>query len=150
MFITSGIAIMTDEKKSIEQKNTVTGNNIQAGVLNTGIMGDVTVTMGNMTQTISNLPTATEDDKAKLNALVKQLEEALKALPAEQQKDAEKVAKRTQELVSEIETEEPETDLIQAKATALQNAAKNIASVMPIVGGIVASIFNIAKITIGG
>lgn len=141
---------MSDEKKSVDQKNSITGSNIQAGVLNTGIMGDVTVTMGNMTQIISNLPTAAEDDKAKLNALVKQLEEALKALPADQQKDAEKVATRTEELVSELKNDELETEMIQAKATALQNAAKNIASVMPTVRDIVTAIFSIAKITMGG
>ncbi len=137
---------MTDDKKPNEQKNTISNSTIQ-GVVNLGNMRDVQITMGDLTQA---LPNATDDEKAQLAALVQQLEAALQALPADQQKDAEKIAKRSQELISEIDTEEIETEVIQNKATALQNAAKNIAGVMPIVGSIVASIFQIAKINIGG
>lgn len=139
---------MTDDKKPNEQKNTISNSNIQ-GVVNLGNMSDVDIKMSDLTQTISSLPTAADDEKAQLAALVQQLEAALRALPADQQKDAEKIAKRSQELVDEVKADELEPEIIQAKAAALQNAAKNIAGVMPLVGSIVAAIFQIAKINIG-
>ena len=58
--------------------------------------------------------------------MVDDLWAALAILPAEQKVGAEKIAKRTEELVSEVSTDEPDKKGVEAKVNLLKSAAENI------------------------
>ncbi len=123
---------MSDEKNP---KINISGN-MQGGMVNIGgtqtFHGTVTITMGDMTQTIQQ-GTAAPSDKEALQALVDQLRAAIAAapIPAEHKASVERVAKRTEELVSEVSSGEIDKEAIESKANLLKKAAENIKDVLP-------------------
>jgi len=118
---------------------------MQGGMVNIGgnqtVHGRVTITIGDMTQTIQQGPTALGDKEA-LQALVDQLRAAIAAAPilAEHKASVERVDKRTEELVSEVSSGEIDKEAIESKANLLKEAAENIKDVLPTVVLIGASI----------
>lgn len=119
------------------------GGNITAGNLNMGgnqtFHGDVTISMRDMTQTIQK-GSGTPEDKETLQKLFDQLKEALAAVPEQHQENAAKVAKRTEELVSEVSEQKMDKEGVEVKANLLKKAAENIKEVLPDVFTIAGSI----------
>lgn len=114
----------------------VSGGNVNIGGTQT-IHGNVTIhyNYGQMIQTIqqgSGEPT----DKAKLEALMAELKTALAQVPDSQKAAAEKVVRRTEELITEASRPEVEKDAVEAKANLVKTAANNISEVLPVVLGI--------------
>ena len=134
---------MPDENKN----NIHIGGSVQGGNVNIGgtqtFKGNVTVSMGDLSANIGAIPNADADQKAELAKLVTQLQEALKSVPAEKKEDAEKIAKRTQELVEEAGAAKPDGEAIEAKANLLKKAAENIQGALPVVFGIAGSIIGL-------
>jgi ElaB/YqjD/DUF883 family membrane-anchored ribosome-binding protein len=130
---------MSDEKPNIS----ISGSTIQGGIANIGgtqtFQQSVTLTMGNLSATVGGM-NAAPDDKAALQKLIAELEAALKQAPAARQADAEKIAKRTKEVVEEASAAQPDQDAVAAKANLLKKAAENVASVLPVVTGIAVNI----------
>jgi len=123
---------MSDEKNP----NINISGSVQGGMVNIGgnqtVHGSVSITMGDMTQTIQQ-GTAAPSDKEALQALVDQLRAAIAAapIPAEHKASVERVAKRTEELVSEVSSGEIDKEAIESKANLLKKAAENIKDVLP-------------------
>ncbi|MFQ5577523.1 MAG: hypothetical protein ACE5G8_11115 [Anaerolineae bacterium] len=109
--------------------NIVTGSNVNIGS-----------TLTNVTQQVGALAQAGPDDKAELEALLKQLEAALKELPAGKQEEAELVAEYTQELVAEAGKETPKKTRLQISGQGLKKAAETLLDVAPLVGEIAGKI----------
>jgi tetratricopeptide (TPR) repeat protein len=96
------------------------------------VHGNVTITVGDMTQTIQG-GNASEDDKVTLEKLVEELRQALASVPATHEKEGKKVVKRTEELVSEVSEPEIDADGVESKAGLLKKAAEDIKGAMPAV-----------------
>lgn len=131
---------MSDEQKpttgNITTGNITTGNisgqNINiAG--NQNFYNGVTNTMGNLTTQVTGSANVTEDTKAALIGLVKEMQDVLLTAPQEQHDAAQTLTKRTKELVEEIDVPQIEVEAVQAKANLLKKAAENINEAMPMV-----------------
>jgi hypothetical protein len=124
------------------------GGNVQGGNVNIGgtqtFQGNVTITVGDMTQTIQK-GSAAPSDKEQLQTLVNDLRAALASVPAEHKANVEKVVKRTDELVSEVSEATLDKEGVESKAELLQKAADNIRAVLPSVFAIAASIVTFGR-----
>ena len=95
---------MSDQKHNIS----ISGSNIQGGINNIGgqqnFQGPVTISLDHLTASIKGMSPA-DEEKAKLQALlIAELETALSQVPAEQQVDAAKIAKRAKQVVESCPT----------------------------------------------
>jgi hypothetical protein len=134
-------------------KNIHIGGNVQGANVNIGgtqtFHGNVSITMGDLTQTIQK-GSAAPNDKEALQKLMDDLKVALVSVPAEQKSNADKVAKRTEELVSEVSTPDVDTEAVESKANLLKKAADNLKEVLPTVAligaGIVTQVLKMAGI----
>lgn len=133
--------------------NNVTINGNAVGNFNIGsgkqtVKGNVTVTMGDMTQSLNAIPPAFEAEKEQLKLLMEKLTAELASVSAENAKDATKVANRTRELIEEVSADEVDAEAVESKADLLKKAAENVRSVLPIVFQIAGQIVvNALKIT---
>lgn len=87
-------------------------------------------------QSIKNSEMA-DTTKAELGQLIEQLSAELKKLPVQQKEEAEAVAEVASELVKKASQPSPNKKAVQISAKGLLEAAKGIASVIPIATGIV-------------
>lgn len=107
----------------------ITGDNVNIGS-----------TLTNVTQQVGGMAQATSNEQAKLEALLKQLEEALNALPAEKQEEAEIVVEYAGELVEEASGEKPRQRKLQITGEGLKQAAEDLRDVAPMIGEIAGKI----------
>ena len=98
-----------------------------------GAILNIKSTLDNVTQTVGQIPHASQSDKDELKGLIEQLNEALQQVPPEKAEEAEVVAEYARELVEEANTEKPKKARIQISGEGLKKAAENIAAVMPTV-----------------
>jgi len=99
------------------------------GVISTG--NNAHITIG--TQQIAALPNASEDSKVQLKRLIEQLNQELQKVPAEQQVQAKEVAEIVEGLLTQASAKEPNKTLLKITAEGLKEAAKTLASVMPLI-----------------
>ncbi|HEX2993565.1 MAG TPA: hypothetical protein VHP14_02005 [Anaerolineales bacterium] len=95
--------------------------------------GNANITTNDLKQTIRGNPNISPEDKEKLAKLVTQLDKLLENVPSELKAAAQKVADRTEELVSEVNEPEIEPEAVEMKANLLKKAAENIKEAMPAV-----------------
>ncbi len=114
--------------------NVAGGDIIQGSIVNIGS------TLSNVTQQVETMAQGSADDKAELEALIKQLEAELKKLPANHQEDAEIVAEYTQDLVEEAGKEKPKARKLEITGEGLKKAAENLLDVAPLIGEIAGKI----------
>ena len=118
-------------------------DNIVGGNINMGgtqdFHGSVTIIMNGVSNAI-NASSAPPDEKAALQKLATDMENALKQEGSKDLDGAEEVAKRTKEAVEEAVSKKPNRGAIEAKANLLKEAAQNVAGAMPIVVGIATNI----------
>lgn len=110
------------------QGDNVMGDKIRIGNI-TGSIVNVKSTLTNTTQTIGAMPAASAD-KDELKKLVEQLTTALEGVATP---EAEKVAKRVDELVNEAAEKDVDKEAVEAKGNLLLKAAMNIAGAVPTV-----------------
>lgn len=113
---------------------TISGH-VQGAMVNIGgqtnVQGNVTISISHMQQSIDKLPE--EDHKADITRLVEQLQNALQKLPGSYQQEAQDVARRTDELLSEAAQDKPDKESIEFKAGKLKQVAEKIKAVAPAV-----------------
>jgi hypothetical protein len=129
--------------------NTVAGGNIDQrnqsfniGSLSGGNinLGGTQTIYGNVTFNAGQAGTA-EDEKAQLQALIHQLNDAIKQLPPA---DAEVIESLAQDAVNEASKDNPNRRLLEIKGESLKQAAQNLAAVAPIVAKIVQRLLTFA------
>ena len=132
---------MSDNK---DDKSSVSVGNVQGGNVNIGsnqmISGNLTITLQDMSRTVDSIPVASASEKKELVSLLDQLRKALNTVPDQNQKDAEKITKRVEELVDEVSAKDVDKDAVNAKANLLTKAAENVKEVIPIVAKIATNI----------
>lgn len=133
----AGSTIVNNDNR-INISGNVQGGMVQIGGTSTH-HGNVTITMGDMTQTIQN-GSAAPSEKEQLQKLMDDLKAALQSVPAEHKANAELVSARTTALVQESSGSDVDPDSVKSKANRLQLAANNIKEVLPTVALIGASI----------
>lgn len=101
--------------------------NFQGAILN------VKSTLNNTTQIISTLSNVPPAEKDELTNLVKQLSEALQQVPVDKAAEAEKVAKRADDLVKEANEQDVDKEIMEDKSKHLLKAAQNVGVVLPVV-----------------
>jgi ElaB/YqjD/DUF883 family membrane-anchored ribosome-binding protein len=130
---------MSDEQK--KTRIDVSGQ-VQGGMVNIGgqmqVTGNVTMSIQHMQQSLGKLPE--DDHKAELSKLVEQLQSALQNVPASHQQEAQEIARRADELLSEVAQAEPDADSIAFKSNKLKQVAEKIQEAMPAVLGIATQI----------
>jgi len=127
-----------DKKTSISVNAPVQGANVIIGS-EQNIAGSVTISIGDMTQTIQK-GTGAVSDKEALQKLVDELKASLTSVPAEQAKDAQKIATRVEELVTEVSAEDVDKEGVEVKVNLLKKAAENVKDALPVVLGITTNI----------
>lgn len=90
-------------------------------------------TLMDVNQTINNIPNVDQLNKDKLKILMEQLQEALGQVPQENAEEAEAVAEIAKALIESVSKEKPNKAMVEITGEGLKKAAKNIASVTPIV-----------------
>lgn len=122
---------------------------VQGAIVNIGgqtdVTGDVSINIHSMQQSLEKLPE--DDHKAALDSLVEQLQNALQKLPSTHQQEAQEVARRADELLSEAAQSEPDSESIAFKSNKLKQVAEKIQSAMPAVLEIASQIIiNVARL----
>ena len=117
-----------------EQDDNKQGNktgDINAGILN---IGGTQTFHGNVTVNYGNLQNMAESDpkRQELADLFKQLEEALRQVPAEQAEDVEIVKEEAEAVAAEAAKPNPSKKRLEIKGESLMKAAKNLLAVSPI------------------
>jgi hypothetical protein len=120
-----------DNRVRTNSPNIRIGGNVSGGMVNIG--GTQTV-HGNIN--IKHIPSAADNTQQELQALVKQLNEALAALPPEQRQQAQAVEQLTQSALDEAAKPQPNKTILQVTGEGLKKAAENLLTVAPIVGQI--------------
>jgi|GEM_PF-950527 len=136
-----------NSRQNVRIGGNVTGSNVVTGS-NQTVHGNLTITMRDLTQTIQQ-GLAAPNEKETLQKLVDELKAALADVPSDQKAGAEKIAKRTEELVSEVSTDEPDKDGVEAKVNLLKSAAESVQEVMPAVFAIAMSIVTFGRQMVG-
>jgi hypothetical protein len=94
----------------------------------------------NVTQSIGALPHGDNVQKADLFQLIAGLETELRKAPPDRAADAEAVAKRLDALVSEIQDDNPDQDMVSTWSDQLRKAAARLGDVLPPILSIAADI----------
>lgn len=117
---------MTTEKKEDANRSVhITGSKV--GILSTGDHAHIQVNAVNL----DALPASDADEKARLEALVAQLNELLKQTPPEKKQEAEAVAVYTDNLIQQASAEKPNRPMLQITAKGMKEAAQAISGVVP-------------------
>lgn len=90
-------------------------------------------TLSDVSQSINTIPNADDSIKHELRELVNQLNEELQKVPPEKKEEAEAVAETTKSLVEVVSKEKPNKAMVQVSAEGLKQAAKNLATVTPVI-----------------
>ncbi len=98
-----------------------------------GAIVNVRSRLENVTQTIQLVPLVDSEQKRELIDLIDELKEELTKIPEDRAQDSEKVAKRVEALIREVEEKEPDKEMVQITGESLKRAAKNLVDVMPTV-----------------
>ncbi len=118
-------------------KGRINAQHVQGGIVDIGgqqtFHGAVSVTIRDMTQTIASSPNADEAAKAELEKRMKQLGAVLQQVPADKQDEAQMVARRAEELVTEATQPQPDKESVEFKGNKLKQAAEHLRDVAPIV-----------------
>jgi hypothetical protein len=114
-----------EESKGDNRSVNITGGRV--GVLSTGDNAHIQINAMNL----DALPADDADQKAKLEALLAQLNELLQQAPLEKQDDAKAVAKTTENLIQEASAENPNKSMLKVTASGMKEAAQAIAGVVP-------------------
>jgi hypothetical protein len=101
--------------------------NFQGSILN------IKNTLSHTVQSIGALPNTQPSDKEQLTALITQLNEILQQVPSDKSAEAQKVAKRADELVIEVTAKELDAEVVESKGNLLLKAAENIGGALPAV-----------------
>ncbi len=119
------------------------GGNVQGGNVVIGgkqtVGGNLTITMHDLTQTISK-GKAAPSDKETLQKLMDDLKTTLMNVPSEHEESGKKVVERTEELVTEVSRPQADPEDVKDSANKLKRAAENIKAVLPAVFTIATSI----------
>jgi Cu/Ag efflux pump CusA len=118
------------EKPSIHISGQVQGAIVNIGG-QTDIRGNVTISIHNMQQSIARLPE--DDHKAELSRLVERLQTALQQLPGAYQQEGQDLARRADELLSEVAQTQPDSESVAFKSNKLKQMAEKIKGAMPVV-----------------
>jgi hypothetical protein len=113
----------------------------QVGIINNGkieVKRDINVKMGGVTHSADK----TAEDRQKLIQIVGEMHKVLETLSIEHEKDGEKLKKRTDDLVEELDKDTVDAELLAAKGNLLKTAAENIKDTLPTVLGIATSIIS--------
>ncbi|GAB5492512.1 MAG: hypothetical protein Phog2KO_27270 [Phototrophicaceae bacterium] len=119
----------------------LTGTNLNTSGSQTN-NGNVTINMAGIENSLQRVLDGNAKEKQQLQDLIGQLSQALQDIPAEQEKGAQKVAKRVEELVSELEEEEIDSEAVVSKGNLLKKAAADIQDVLPVVVSIATQIIS--------
>lgn len=98
-----------------------------------GAIVNVKSQLDRVTQRIGSLPYGDSAEREALMQLVEELKQHLDQVPSEKVADAEKVSKRVEALVEEVEQAEPDQEMVGITAESLKRAATNLAKVVPTV-----------------
>lgn len=130
-------------KQHSEETNIIMDNSYDfSGANISGSNINVGSTLTDVTQSIGTIPNAADEDKQKLEDLVKQLKGLLQQVPEAQADDATKVANRTKAMVDEVQKTKPDKEFIEINGASLKKAAANIGAVMPAVLTIATQVTN--------
>lgn len=125
-----------------EQPGINISGQVQGTMVNVGgqsaVQGNVTINVSHMQQAIDKLQQ--EDHKKDITRLVEQLQNALQKLPDGYQQEAQDVARRTDELLSEATQDKPDMESIEFKSGKLKQVVEKIKIVAPAVIEIAAQI----------
>lgn len=117
---------MTNEESKGDNRSVhISGGRV--GVLSTGDNAHIQVNAMNL----DALPASDADQKAKLEALVAQLNELLQQAPPEKQEEAQAVAETTENLIQQAGAEKPNKTMLKITASGMKEAAQAIAGVVP-------------------
>lgn len=94
-------------------------------------IANINTVLNNSTQTVQNSAGLEQDFKQGLEALIKQLQEALNEVPPEHEKAAVSVAKQADRLVEDLSDDEKERATVSLEG--LKKAAQNLLAVTPAV-----------------
>ena len=142
----------------VQKETAVSRNNKPHTIIESLIAGDqinlsniqksaVTIksSMENMSWNIGDLSFGSENEKNELKQLMAKLNEFLSDVPSEKEQETAKLLKRVEILLEEMNADEPDRDRIEITGESLLSAAKNLATVMPMVLTIAGQIVNIIK-----
>ncbi len=108
-----------------------------------GAMLNIESRLDNVTQTIGALPTARPDQKEQLAQLVAELKRVLNLIPPQQVPEAEALARRVAALADEAAAPSPDRQAIDELGEIVKRAAGKLASSVPTVMTLVASIIEL-------
>lgn len=98
-----------------------------------GAMINIKSTLTNVQQSVGAMPAGDTGTRQELSNLIQQLSDTLQKLPAEQQEYAQALADTTQALVDAAKQQKPNATMVQITSEGLMKAAKNLATVAPVV-----------------
>lgn len=125
---------------SVEGGNVNQGDQVTFSGNISGSNINVKSTLTDVVQTITNAPHGSSDQKAELQQLIAQLNDALQKLPAEKASDAEAIGRMAEQTVKEATAEKPNKTMVQITSEGLKAATANIAAVLPAVVDIASKI----------
>ena len=108
-----------------------------------GAIVNIRIMLNNLQQNINNIPTEDVDNQWKLVQLIAQLNHALQQVPETRHEQAGAVAQTAKVLVDAAASDKPNKTLLEIKGQGLEQAAQNLADVLPSVVSIVAQIVTI-------
>ena len=163
----SGIAIGRGARSSVRHVDTSGGDYAEGNIdkrKGTFVSGDqfnmsgnfsgailnIKSTLTNVSQSIGAASHGDDATKVQLQALIAQLNAELQQVPAEKASDAEAVAETAKAAVEQATKAQPNKTLVQISAERLQQAAQNIAAVLPAVLPIVTQIADMLRRMAGG
>ena len=112
-----------EEGATVVNNITITNN---SGIIN------LQSTLTAVTQSIAGAPSLDSSTKDRLNELFAQFTKQLEAAPAEKAEAAEVAAEQAKELAEELAKPKPRDSVLRIKGTGLIEAAKALATVVPI------------------
>jgi hypothetical protein len=131
-----------DAKVKVSSVVTHTGDKVN--VLASGSAVNVKSRLDHVTQRASSNRSDDQLQREKLDALYKQLQEALSRVPDTHRDGADAVARQAQVLADAVQAESPSKTFIQVSGEALKATAKFVSDVAPSVAPIIAAIVSAA------
>jgi ElaB/YqjD/DUF883 family membrane-anchored ribosome-binding protein len=89
--------------------------------------------LDDVAQSIGAFTDVTQPARDELEQLITELNQALQEVPSDKSEEAEKVSKRVETLIKEASAEKPDKERVEITGESLVLAAKNLATVTPIV-----------------
>lgn len=114
-----------------------------------GAMLNIESRLDNVTQTIGALPNARPDQKEQLAQLISELKRVLNQIAPQQAPEAETLVRRIDALAEEAAAANPDREAVQELGDIVKRAASKLASTVPTVMTLVASIIELVAAIIG-